>query len=248
MEMEVKIKEFLESEGATEAMIWDASEIQEVPSTLEPELRRDVPGMELAIVYGDPIALGDILDIQQGHDNIYGANGTCGETSIANICTIAGMKVTEPEVVAYAMENNLCQKGVDDPIWNGGATTISQQIAILKHFNLDAHCEIPSETADPERLAELIEGGYGILLCINYDYMYGRTPMEGTEDTARHAICLTGTVRHLDGTLAGFYVCDSDSWYQNEDAGRVFVPLERMNACYTNISEANAVITDKPIR
>ena len=64
MEMEVKIKEFLESEGATEAMIWDASEIQEVPSTLEPELRRDVPGMELAIVYGDPIALGDILDIQ----------------------------------------------------------------------------------------------------------------------------------------------------------------------------------------
>ena len=240
----MEIKEYLESEGVTEAQLWDASEIQDVPSSLEPELRTDVPGMEKAIVYGDPIALGDILDIHQGYDNPYGAIGTCGETTIANLCTIAGMEITEPEVVAYAMENGLCEEY--DPIYKGGSTSISQQISILKHFHLEAHCEVPSETADPDRLAALIEGGYGVLLCINYPLLYGRVPKEGTEDTARHAICLTGTVRHIDGSLAGFYICDS--WYQNEDSGRVFVPIERMNACYTNISEANAVITDNPIR
>lgn len=51
----MEIKEYLESEGVTEAQLWDASEIQDVPSSLEPELRTDVPGMEKAIVYGDPI-------------------------------------------------------------------------------------------------------------------------------------------------------------------------------------------------
>ena len=240
----MEIKEYLESEGVTESQFWDAGEIREVPSMLEPELRTDVPGMEKAVVYGDPVALGDILDIRQGYDNPYGAAGTCGQTTIANICTIAGKEVTEPQVVAYAMENGLCLK--EDPVYHGGATSISEQIAILKHFQLNAHCEIPSETADPERLAALIEGGHGILLGINYPLLYGNVPAEGMEDTARHAVCLTGTVRHTDGTLAGFYLCDS--WYQNENSGRVFVPLERMNACYTNISEAYAVITDAPIR
>lgn len=239
--------DIMNAEQITEEQVWNASEIKEVPHILEPEVRTDVPGMEKAIVYGDPVHLGDILDYQQGFDNPYGSFGTCGETSISNICKIAGMDVTEPEVLQYAMENNLCQK--DDPKFRGGATTIGNQIALLEHYGLPSHCEFAAETATPERLAEVIEGGHGVLLGLNSGVLQDRewkAYNEAGEITATHAICLTGTVYTLDGKLAGFYLCDSSG--QNPDSGRTFVPLDKFDACYSNVKDAFAVITDKPIR
>lgn len=239
--------DILNAEQITEEQVWNASEIKEVPHILEPEVRTDVPGMEKAIVYGDPVHLGDILDYQQGFDNPYGSFGTCGETSISNICKIAGMDVTEPEVLQYAMENNLCQK--DDPKFRGGATTIGNQIALLEHYGLPSHCEFAAETATPERLAEIIEGGHGVLLGLNSGVLQDRewkAYNEAGEITATHAICLTGTVYTPEGKLAGFYLCDSSG--QNPDSGRTFVPLDKFDACYSNVKDAFAVITDKPIR
>lgn len=239
--------DFMKAEGLTEAQVWDSNEIEEIPHLLEPEIRTDVPGVEKAFVWGDPIALGDILDGYQGYDNPYGAFGTCGETTIANICKLAGMKVTEPEVVEYAMENDLCAKY--DPKYNGGATTIGNQIALLEHYGIAAHCEFAADTATPERLAQAIEGGHGILLGVNSGLLQDREWKIYSEDgqvLAGHAVCLTGSVRDMNRNLVGFYMCDSTA--QTPDATHVFVPLKKFNACYTNVKDALAVITDNPIR
>lgn len=238
--------EIMEAEQITEAQVWDASQIQEVPPMLEPELRTDVPGMDKAVVYGDPVALGDVLDYQQGFDNPYGAFGTCGQNAVANICKIGGKEVTEPEVLAFAMENGLCVQ--DDSKFNGGATTIGDKIALLDHFGFPSHCEFAQETATPERLAQALEGGHGVLLGLNSGVLQEREwkiHNDQGEITANHAVCLTGTVYSTDGELKGFYLCDSSG--QTPDAGRTFVPIDKFNACY-NLNDAFAIITDKPIR
>ncbi len=239
--------EIMNAENLTEAQVWDANEIRETAKTLVPEIRTDVPGIEKALVYGDPVKLGDVLDCQQGYDNVYGAFGTCGETSISNILKIAGINVSEPEILKFAMENDLCAK--HDPLYLGGGTTIRNQIDLLEHYGLEAHCEFAASTATPERLAEVIEGGHGVLLGLNSGILQGRDwkvfNSKG-EILAGHAVCLTGTVRDMEQNLKGFYLCDSSA--QSLDGGRIFVPIDKFNACYSNVKDAFAVITDKPIR
>ena len=155
--------------------------------------------------------------------------------------------MTEPEVLAYAMENGLCIP--DDPKFKGGGTTIGNQIALLEHFGFPSHCEFSQETATPERLAQVIEGGHGVLLGLNSGVLQEREwkayNVDG-EITATHAVCLTGTVYSTDGELKGFYLCDSSG--QNPDSGRTFVPIDKFNACYSNLKDSFAVITDEPIR
>ncbi len=237
----------MSEEHLTESQVRSSGEINDISHRLTPETRNDVPGMDKAFVWGEPFRLGEILDCQQGFDNPYGAFGTCGETSVANICKIAGMNVTEPEVVEYAMENDLCAKF--DPTHHGGATTIGNQIALLEHYGLKAHCEFAAETATPERLAKAIEGGHGVLLGLNSGILQDRGwkifNSEG-KVFAGHAVCLTGTVRDMDYNLKGFYLCDSTA--QTLDGGRIFVPIEKFNACYSDVKDAFAVITDNPIR
>lgn len=237
----------MKAEGITEAKVWDSNEIKDIPHLLEPEIREDIPGLKKAFVWGEPYRLGDILDHQQGFDNPYGAFGTCGETSVANICKIAGMNVTEPEVVEYAMENDLCSKF--DEKFHGGATTIGNQIALLEHYGLQSHCEFAAETATPERLAEAIEGGHGVMVGLNSGILQDRAwrilNSEG-KVFAGHAVCMTGTVRDMERNLKGFYLCDSTA--QSPDGGRIFVPIEKFNDCYSNVKDAFAVITDNPIR
>ena len=113
----LKMDDLMEAEGLRESDVWGIGEIEEIEPILPMELSAEVPGMDRAMVCGDPFRLGEILDYQQGFDNPYGATGTCGLTSVSNICKMAGMDVTEPEVVEYAMENDQCIK--DDPKYHG---------------------------------------------------------------------------------------------------------------------------------
>ena len=238
----------MEEEGITEVDVWDDDEISDIPKILPAEVTDQVPGMERAIICGDPIKLGDRLDFQQGFDNPYGAFGTCGLTSISNICTIAGMEVSEPDVVEYAMENNLCEQG-SSSAFGGGGTTIKNQIEILEHYGIEAHCEF-AETATPQRLAEAIEGGHGVILGLNSGILQNREWKiynDNGEIAASHAVCLTGTVRSAEtGELIGFYMCDSSG--QTPDAGRTFVTLEKLEECYGEVRGGFATITNNPIR
>ena len=124
----LKMDDLMEAEGLRETDVWGIGEIEEIKPILPMELSAEVPGMDRAMVCGDPFRLGEILDYQQGFDNPYGATGTCGLTSVSNICKMAGMDVTEPEVVEYAMENDQCIK--DDPKYHGGGTTIGNDLAV----------------------------------------------------------------------------------------------------------------------
>ena len=138
--MWAELDALMEAEGICEADVWDAGEITPIEPTLPMELTNKVPGLERALVCGDPFRLGEVLDYQQGFDNPYGAFGTCGLTSIANICKMAGMDVSEPEVVQYAMEYGQCIK--DDPMFGGGGTTIGNDLEILSHFGVEGALRI----------------------------------------------------------------------------------------------------------
>lgn len=227
--------------------VWVGERINPIESMLEMELTDRVPGMERAIVVGDPYAWGEKLDFQQGFDNPYGAFGTCAPTSIANLCTMAGMELTEPEVVTYAMENGLSAPVRPGEL--GGATTIGGQLEILAHYGFDAHCEF-NDAADCERVAELIEGGHGVICGLNSGVLQDRpwkTYNEAGEICATHSVCMTATVRDADtGALRGFYLCDSSA--QRPDGAMIFVPLEKMQACYGDIKGGFVVATDAPIR
>ena len=245
--MWAELDALMEAEGICEADVWDAGEITPIEPTLPMELTNKVPGLERALVCGDPFRLGEVLDYQQGFDNPYGAFGTCGLTSIANICKMAGMDVSEPEVVQYAMEYGQCIK--DDPMFGGGGTTIGNDLEILSHFGVEAHCEF-SDVADCERLAQAVEGGHGVIVGLNAGLLQDRPWKEANaegEIAANHAVCLTGTVRDADtGELAGFYLCDSSS--QRPDGGKIFVTMDKMEECYSQVKGSFAILTDEAIR
>lgn len=239
--------EIMEAEGIDENDVWDMNEIESIEQLLPMEISTEVPGFEEAIICGNPIELGDELDFQQGFDNPYGAFGTCGLNAISNICHIGGKDISEPEVVEYAMEHDLCEK--DNPKFHGGGTTIGNQLELLSHFGFESHCEF-ADVADCGRLADVIEGGHGVLLGVNSGILQDREWKvydENGEITANHAVCLTGTVRDTDtGELVGFYLCDSSS--QSPEGGRVFVPLDKFQECYSDVKNAFAVITNEAIR
>jgi len=240
--------EIMNEEGLDESDVWDKSEIADISRTLPAEITDQVPGMERAIIVGDPINLGDRLDFQQGFDNPYGAFGTCGLTSIANVCTISGMEVSETEVIRYAMENGLCEKG-EGSAFGGGGTTIKNQIEILEHYGIPAHCEF-ADTATPERLAQAVEGGHGVILGLNSGILQDREWKiynDNGEIAATHAVCLTGTVRDADtGELVGFYLCDSSG--QTPDSGKTFVSLDKLKESYSEVRGGFATITNDPVR
>ena len=244
---ELGMQELMESEGLEPEDVREIGQIETIEQILPMEITDQVPGFDRAVVCGDPINLGDKLDFQQGFDNPYGAFGTCGLTSIANLCYIGGKEVSEPEVVEYAMENGLCEE-VEPGVWGGG-TSISDQIKILDHYGFSAHCEFP-DVASGERLAEAVEGGHGVLLGVNSGILQDRDWKVYDKDGnigCTHTVCLTGTVRSAEtGDLVGFYLCDSSA--QTPDGGRTFVPMDKFDQCYEEVQGAYAVITDEPIR
>lgn len=237
----------MEMEGLEKSDIQELSEITPIEPILPMEISTEVPGYEQAVVCGNPFEMAEKLDCFQGYDNPYGAFGTCGLVSIANICCLAGMEISEPQVVEFAMENGLCEK-VEDGNWGGG-TTVSNQLNLLKHYGIEAHCEFP-DVATSERIADAIEGGRGVMVGLNSGLLQDRewkVYNENGDIYAGHTVCMTGTVRDVEtGELLGFYLCDSSA--QKEDGAKQFVSVEKFEACYLDAVSAYAVITDKVIR
>lgn len=241
------LENFIENNDLSDGVIWDSNEISPINPTICGYETDDIPDVDKAIVFGNPIELGYQLDYIQGFDNEYGATGTCGLTSISNICKIFGMNVSEPEVVKYAMENNLCEK-VEPGIMGGGITTM-QAIRILEHFGVSSYCEF-SDVATPERIAEAIEGGHGVILGVNSGLLQNRewkvyNDTDGIEVT--HYVTVTGTVRDIKtGELKGFYLCDSSS--ARPDGGAIYTTIEKIKESYSDVYGGHVVMTNAPIR
>lgn len=241
------LEEFVEENGLHDGVIWSADEIGEIAPTISGYETNEIPGIETAIVFGNPLELGNQLDYIQGFDNEYGASGTCGLTSISNICKIHGMDVQEPEVVEYAMENDLCDK-VEPGVLGGGITTI-QAIKILEHYGIASHCEM-ADVATPERIAEAIEGGHGVIMGVNSGVLQDRdwkVYNEEGEIGVTHYVTVTGTVRDAEtGELKGFYICDSSS--ARTDGGAIYTSLDEIEESYSKVYGGHVVMTNASIR
>ncbi len=162
--------------------------------------RETINGVQM-LTYGSPHYYR--LDYIQG-DEVDGYQGTCGETSVANVCVIAGLKVSEGDVIKRAIANGWCNTDSPDPGTRGSSNQYSQ-LNMLNSFGLRA------ETLDGynvKRMAELIKDGRGVMLAVNADRLWGAPRVEGCR--VDHRITVTGVACDANtGEVAGFYITDS---------------------------------------
>jgi len=237
-----KMRKVIENDGLTPADVWAGSQIKPIPRAL-PAVPYQMQDGSQVLITGDPFFWESRLDHNQGGDNAYGVKGTCVLTAISNVCKMAGMAVEEPEVVNYAMSNQLSL--------SSGATFPGGALKVMKHFGFEAHIEY-NVTAKCDRIAEWIEGGYGVVCSVNQGILQHKPhrivyEMTGTV-VANHAVCMIATVRDAyTGALKGFYL--SDSSYNAYSGGRmIYASVEMMKECYEKIAESALTITNKRIR
>jgi hypothetical protein len=213
---------------------------------IQPEISYDIPGVETALVYGNPYEAGEYLDDYQG-DNKLGAEGDCGLVSVSNLLTLCGIKSDEESITEYAVENALCSYSEFLPPESRGGTTDPQICQILRQHGVESSAfSAQSVEGNCESMAEYVEAGHGVLIGINAGYGWQDANYIG-DGTANHEITVTGTVRDaLSGELKGFIVCDSG--LTDRSSASRFVSLETMRDAYENIPGASAIVTDEPLR
>ncbi len=183
-------------------------------------------------VFDSPQETGATLNCNQGvtqengGEGVEGFEGTCGLVSCENVLRMAGVDVTEAEIVQYARTHrasifssrNLCTTN-SEPCENGGTYPQDRQ-AVLRHYGIESDCQ----NVNIEQLAEYVESGRGVIATVDANVLwYG----ERRSQEACHAITVTSVARNpYNNQILGFYICDSGS--RSSDSAR-FVPIELMN-------------------
>lgn len=227
----------------------DTTEYNEVNEVNVPmEIRNDVPGVDEAVVIGDPDGIGEILDFSQG-DAVEGALGTCGLTSVANICAMAGIETGEGEIVQYALENGLCDYNPWDACATGG-TVGPQLVEILSTYGIESQYYMYGD-GFYDNIAEAVESGQGAIVGLSAGSLWDDPASIKIQDgklVADHWVTVTGVARDAStGEIAGFYICDSGRSMES-DADR-FVSIDKfIDCCGPNVIGTDAVITDTKIR
>ena len=199
------------------------------------------------LVYDSPEELNQYLIREQGMA-VREFRGTCGLCSCANLLIMAGVKVTEGDMIAYAANTEseygfreyLCTTGDVNPANNGG-TSCRDRIEILNHFGLEAgnrkmavdnNGKVTKESI--EALAQYVESGRGVILPVRASSLWGTS----LEDDL-HAVTVTSVKKSTDGKVLGFYICDTgDSgtqYYDVEDICDAIVPGLPYNYTYAII-------------
>lgn len=209
----------------------------------------DVPDTRMAIVSGNPEQAARFVDSVQG-DEIRGASGTCGLTSISNICRLSGLDVSEGMVTAYAIENGLCEVDPWSPASTGGITG-TQAVELFGACGIDAHLE-KAESFGIEELAQVIESGRGVMVGVDAGVLWDDPGCSSYtaygQIYANHYITVTGSARDAaTGEVVGFYICDSGRGLQS-DACR-YISAEKFSLAYNaSVYGADAVITNEVVR
>lgn len=99
------------------------------PRSLEKTAQTWTKGIGETLTYNSPIETGKMLDCCQGKVN--GFEGTCGLCSCENVLRMAGIPVTEADIVNYASITGLCFNGFD-PSSNGGTSATDRK----KYLNI----------------------------------------------------------------------------------------------------------------
>lgn len=183
-------------------------------------------------VFDSPRETGATLNCNQGvtpengGEGVEGFEGTCGLVSCENVLRMAGVNITEAEIVEYARTHranmftnrHLCTTNSESDR-NGGTSWQDRQI-ILRHYGI----ETDHRNVNAEQLAECVESGRGVIASIDANVLwYGQS----YASPARHAITVTSVARDAHtNEIYGFYICDSGS--RSNDNAR-FVPIDVMN-------------------
>ena len=160
-----------------------------------------------ARVYNTPIETGKALDSHQGKTVLpLQFLGTCGLVSCVNILRLAGLtEITEADIVDFAVKYGLCDVSLD-PGSNGGTNFLHRQ-CILRCFGVESELAPASIPA----IAHYVASGRGVIVSVDAGELW--------EDpqylNGLHAIIVTSVKTDLDGTILGFYICDSG---RGEDA------------------------------
>lgn len=155
-------------------------------------------------VFDSPEKTSNTLDFEQGKNPEF--QGTCGLVSCENVLRLAGMNVTEQDIVNFAAKHQpdpLCY--VDRKPNANGATSDFDRKKIFEAFGVPSYLEI--QTVDA--IAEAVESGRGVIVSVDAGKFYENAAYNG----AGHAVTVVSTRRDPDGELQGFYICDSNSVY-----------------------------------
>lgn len=156
-----------------------------------------------SMIYNTPGETGKLLDAAQGKLPEY--QGTCGIVSCVNVLRLAGrLMTTEEELVRCASTaageaGPLCVCG-KTPHRNGG-TFPEDRKKILSTFGVESEL-LPSSI---DRIAEYVESGRGVIISVDAGKLWSLPRFY----RCLHAVTVTSVQRSRDGSLEGFYLCDS---------------------------------------
>ena len=154
--------------------------------------------------FNNPVETGATLNYRQGYA-VGGFGGTCGLVSCANILTMAGVKISEADMVFYASthrdkirENLLCT--INEGYGKNGGTTVEGRQQILAHFGLKSSIE----KATVDNIANAVGAGKGVILAVDAGHFWNDREHIG----GGHAVTVTSVRKHGDRIIS-FFVCDS---------------------------------------
>lgn len=223
-------------------------QLQAQPRSLSRTSQGWTKGAEGTLTYNSPIETGSKLDFHQGKVENFG--GTCGLCSCENVLRMAGVPISEADIVKYASttyedtngsfvasltKQTLCRTN-SSPSSNGGTSAKARQ-KILEHFG------IPSYTAKQsiETIADAVSTGHGVIASVHAERLYfKRRPIHPD----LHAITITSVLKDNTGKNLGFYVCDSNAFALGGTGATYYTAEEFEEA----LSERECNITSTIIR
>lgn len=216
-------------------------------NSLEPNRKapRDLPVSQYGfsqdvdgnLVYDSPNEINQYLYTTQGSANP-DFQGTCGLCSCANILRLAGVNLSEADMIAFASVTNasgifpgkLCATGYPDPGMNGG-TSPSSRREILEHFGIDSGVLTLVRDRDGtigqnaiQQIADNVASGRGTILSVHADILWDNAAV-GIDDY--HAVTVTSVKKDATGNVLGFYICDSAM------GGTTYYPAEKIRRSLT---------------
>lgn len=199
-------------------------------------------------IYNAPHETGSKLDFHQG--KVQNFEGTCGLVSCENILRLAGVPISENEIVKYASSTyevddgsftsslkrqTLCRTNSDSQS-NGGTSALSRR-KILEHYGISSYTSKQSINI----IADAVSSGRGVIASVHAETLYfKRRPIHPD----LHAVTVTSVHKDVDGSILGFYICDSNAYAYGGTGATYYTAKEFEDA----LSERECNITSTIIR
>lgn len=158
------------------------------------------------MIYDHPVENRAILDLDQG--KVSGFKGTCGICSCVNVLRLAGVHVSEKELVKFAAKNHLCERRLLGRSKMNGGTSADDRQEILRNFGLET-IKMPSCV---DSIAQVVSEGRGVIVSVRAERLWGVSSPAGF-----HAVTVTSVKKDFNGNIRGFYIADSGVHGQDGD-------------------------------